>query len=320
LAELTQSRIPVILNPKARSEAARSTAEQVAGFSCQVEIHETGAPLDAKRIARELAEADFPLIVAAGGDGTINEVVSGITAAQQASHGEIQPTLGVLPFGTMNVFARELGIPRNDPPAAWAVIQSGLTAEIDLWLANDTPFIQMAGVGLDAEIIRQTTWKSKKFFGPFSYLLTGLRMVGQARPKLRIEIPGHDEPLNGSTVVIGNGCLYGGSLPFFPGASNRDGRLDILLFRELNTWVLLQLGLAVASNERCRSRRVVYERAEEFTVTSVGASEAPFEVDGEYVGQTPISFRKAGRPLRVAVPADPAPRSLPELAEQHFSS
>ncbi len=121
-------------------------------------------------------------------------------------------------------------------------------------------------------------------------------------------------------MVVGNGCLYGGGFPFFPGASNRDGRLDILLFRKLDTSVLLQLGMAIASNDQCPSNKVVYERAEEFTVLSLDQAEAPFEVDGEYVGHTPIRFRKATRPLRVAVPPNPAPRSLPELASEHFSA
>lgn len=319
MVEAQDNRIPVILNPKAKSEGAKSISEEVADFSYQIEVIETKAEGDARDIAERLAKAGAPLIVAAGGDGTVNEVVSGIALAQEKGKGVILPTLGILPLGTMNVFARELGIPCSDNLAAWAAIQSGLQTDVDLWMANDTPFVQMAGVGLDAEIIKRTTWKSKKILGAFSYIFTGLSLVGRTPPKLRIEFPGRDEPLDGCALVVGNGSLYGGALPFFPRASNVNGKLELLMFRELDSSVLLQLGAALVAHEQCDSSRTIYDRASEFTVTSLDDPQ-PFEVDGELVGETPIHFRPASHPLRVAIPPDPVPKSLPEIADEHFSN
>ncbi len=322
--------IPVILNPKARSERASAISDQVAALSSRIEIHETQHRRDAKAMARSLAATGHPLIVAAGGDGTINEVVSGIAAVQEERGGEAHPTLGILPMGTMNVFARELGIPCRDLPAAWAAICSGQHAQIDLWRANSNLFVQMAGVGIDAEIVRRTTWQSKKRFGPCSYLLTALRMVRRPAPKLRVEIPGRDDddsPRDGSAVIIGNGRLYGGPFSFLPAANNRDGELDLVLFRKLNAAVLLKLGMALVRKRRCSSSpHVHYERAEEFTVTSQDAEAHAFEVDGEYVGHTPVHVRKAEFPLRIAIPSDPDSPARPdagpprqELADEHFS-
>jgi len=315
----SSGRIPVILNPAAKSEGAASLSEQISDFSHQVELHETTGPDDARKFAKSLALEGRPLIVAAGGDGTVNEVATGISTAREESDSEINPVLGILPTGTMNVFARELGIPCNDPLEAWAAIQSGLRVDVDLWMADDRPFLQMAGVGLDAEIIRRTTWQSKKMLGPLSYLFTGISLVGRTPPKLRVEIPGR-EPLHGCAIVVGNGALYGGAIPFFPGASNSDGMLEILVFRKLDAGVLLQLGGAIAAHEYCDSDHIVYERADDFTIHSDGPTEEPMEVDGELGGETPVHFTHAKYRVRVARPPDPRPQSLPQIADEHLSS
>lgn len=253
-------------------------------------------------MAYDLASAGHSLVVAAGGDGTINEVVAGITDFQQATAGSDSTTLGILPIGTMNVFARELGIPRGNLPAAWETIEADHLADIDIWFANDMPFIQMAGVGLDAEIIRRTTWQSKKRLGPLSYLLSWLLLPRAARGQLRVALPGSAGLPTGCAVLVGNGRLYGGSFSFFPDACNRDGLIDILIFRKLNALVLLQLAIALLFSRRCTSSHVSYERAESLEVVSCDDTALPFEVDGEYAGQTPVTFRKATRALRVAVP------------------
>ena len=130
---------------------------------------------NAKELATRGVEEGFENIIAAGGDGTINEVVNGIAGSDA--------TLGILPVGTMNVFSAELGIPTGDLHRSWNVITRGHLVELDMPMANENRFIQMAGVGLDAEVVRKTSLESKKSLGPLSYLIT-LTQVASLPPPI----------------------------------------------------------------------------------------------------------------------------------------
>ncbi|MFN7341872.1 MAG: diacylglycerol/lipid kinase family protein, partial [bacterium] len=121
-------------------------------------MYATNTGQEATELAKRFALDGEPVVVAAGGDGTLNAVISGLAGSRTA--------LGVMPAGTMNVFARELGIPSNSLVKALEVIDQGLIREIDLFSANDAPFVQMAGVGFDAMVIEETKWETKKLLGP----------------------------------------------------------------------------------------------------------------------------------------------------------
>lgn len=174
--------IPVILNPAARSARAGERLEMIRALSPQVEIHATNGAGDARRMARELAAAGARIVVAAGGDGTVNEVTNGLADAGPSS----TAALGILPNGTMNVFANDLGLPAHRMDECWAIIASGRVREIDLWKANDTHFAQLAGVGFDAAVIGNVTWESKKRLGPLSYVKSLLELLKRGSPELTI--------------------------------------------------------------------------------------------------------------------------------------
>jgi diacylglycerol kinase family enzyme len=128
--------ILVILNPAARSERARNVWDRIESLP-RAQVRPTQAPGDAERYAREAAETGVRIVVAAGGDGTINGVVNGLAGSDTA--------LGILPVGTMNVFAAEMGLP-NDLEEAWEIIEAGYTRSIDLAQANEHFFVQLAGL------------------------------------------------------------------------------------------------------------------------------------------------------------------------------
>ena len=117
-------KILVILNPAARGERAKALREKIASLSHHVVVRSTSSPGDARGLAARAVSQGYGTIVAAGGDGTINEVVNGIGGA------DVQ--FGILPVGTMNVFAAELGIPQNNLPKAWQVIEAGCSRLVDL--------------------------------------------------------------------------------------------------------------------------------------------------------------------------------------------
>ncbi|MES2570594.1 MAG: diacylglycerol kinase family protein [Verrucomicrobiota bacterium] len=278
----------VILNPAARSEKARRVWERIKRLpGCRLEL--TAAAGDARTIAKRAVEQGCHTIVAAGGDGTINDVVNGIAGASV--------TLGILPIGTMNVFAAELGIP-NDLAQAWKIIQKGHTRRIDLCRANKTYFVQLAGVGLDAQVVEETTWESKKSFGPFSYLISAAQIAARKPPKLVAESEGRI--YEGSFVLVGNGRYYGGPLSFFKDARIDDGKLDVLIFKNLGYLDLARYIGTIIMGRHTDLSDVEYFQTSHVSVRS--EQEVPVEVDGEVVGRLPVDFRVSSRKLRVLVP------------------
>jgi diacylglycerol kinase (ATP) len=293
--------IPVILNPAARSTKAAALENALRRLSPEPELHLTSGPGDAALIAEKLASAGHELVVSAGGDGTMNEVLQGLCRANaRRKPGEKHTALGVLPLGTMNVFSVELKLPGRDIEGCWREIISGQRREIDLWMASDLYFAQLAGVGLDAQIVQETSWEAKKKFGPLSYVMSAVNVLMRPPPTLSVQIDGKS-PMLGTVVLIGNGRHYGGPFPLFRDASNTDGKLDLIIFRGLGGLEFLQLlrGMLLDGYQECEY--LDYLQASEFTVTS-DAGETPVELDGELAElNAPVVFRPAPFRLSVAV-------------------
>jgi YegS/Rv2252/BmrU family lipid kinase len=293
--------IPVILNPAARSTKAAALEHALRRLSPEPELHLTSGPGDAAVIAEKLASAGHELVVSAGGDGTMNEVLQGLCRVNaRRKPGEKHTALGVLPLGTMNVFSVELQLPGRDIEGCWREITSGQRREVDLWMANDLYFAQLSGVGLDAQIVQETSWEAKKKFGPLSYVMSAVNVLMRPPPTLSVQIDGK-APLLGTVVLIGNGKHYGGPFPLFRDASNTDGKLDLIIFRGLGGLEFLQLlrGMLLDGYQECEY--LDYLQASEFTVTS-DAGETPVELDGELAElNAPVVFRPAPFRLSVAV-------------------
>ena len=257
-------------------------------------VETTSSPGDAKELARSAAEDGYATVVAAGGDGTINEVVNGL-AGRDA-------TLGILPVGTMNVFAAELGVPSN-LTKAWEVIEGGHTRQIDLAKANGSYFVQLAGVGLDAEVVERTTIDSKKVLGPMSYLLTLAQVASKKPPRVTIE-PMDSHPREGSFVLVGNGRYYGGPFTLFKNARLDDELLDVLVFQNQTHWDIIRYVQAAAFGTHPNLPDVEYFQTRGLRLSSTAY--VPVEVDGELTGALPYEFRFSSRKLSVLVPPDKA--------------
>ncbi len=290
--------LPIILNPAARSTKAAILADSIRALQPAPELHFSQCPGDTRRLAFELAAQGHKIIVAAGGDGTVNEAVNGIvqhnlTLADIADHA----ALGVLPAGTMNVFAHEMGLPGR-LEKCWERITRNHLREVDLWQANGQYFVQLAGVGLDAEIVRQTTWEMKKRFGPLSYIMTGLRVLGDQPPRLSVHIEGRP-PLHGSLVLVGSGRHYGGPVPVFRNAKCDDGLLDLIIFHRQHAIEAFQFvtALAFTGFEQCGD--LDYIQVREFRVEC--PSSISYQLDGEFAGASPVEFKPAPFRLKVAL-------------------
>lgn len=258
-------------------------------------LYATNSGKEATELAKKFADDGEPVVIAAGGDGTLNAVVSGLAGSSTA--------IGVMPAGTMNVFARELGIPSNSLNKALEVIDRGVIREIDLFSANDAPFVQMAGVGFDAMVIEETRWEMKKLLGPLAYLLAAVKVLGKKPPIMDIvSCDGRRE--QGVAVLCGNGSLYGGQFKLFRKASNLDSKLDVIVFKESGYRFVLDALHGIAQGGIDLAASTVYFQSEAVTVTS--ATAVPVEIDGELLGRfNEIRFRETATRLRVLAPEPP---------------
>jgi YegS/Rv2252/BmrU family lipid kinase len=286
----------VIFNPAARGERARKLQQFLESkTSAAVTLAATTAPGDAQRLATQALANGHELIVAAGGDGTVNEVINGI--------GTSGATLGVLRGGTVNVFGHELGIP-NNLAAAWAILERGQTRAIDLACAHTAGdaryFVQLAGVGFDAWAVQHASWELKKKIGSLSYLWAGLKGVGSPHVNVEVATNGSGALGRGVAVLIGNGRFYGGRFALFPDARLDDGKLDVCVFESGGYLDVLRYAQGVVRGVHTKFRDVRYFQAEHFECRASGA--APFEVDGELAGAAPVRFTVIPRALRVVAP------------------
>lgn len=292
----------IIFNPTARGEKARHFRRHLGEIGSKSALKQTARPEDARRLATEAVGEGFEIIVAAGGDGTVNEVLNGMADAPQ---GLQHARLGVLPLGTVNVFARELGIPRKLEPA-WQTILQARETLIDLPSVEyhhrgavlRRCFAQLAGAGLDARAIELVHWPLKKKIGPLAYVVAGLRAL--FHPSSKITVTAGDRTATGELVLIGNGRLYGGEFRIFPEADLRDGLLEVCVFPRV-TWLTLARCCAPLMLRRTLPPHAT-ENFQTASFTLAGSPPAPVEVDGEFIGHIPATFSVVRSGLRVIVP------------------
>lgn len=282
----------VILNPAARGERAKRWQSKIESITKGSVVCATSRSGHAETLARKAARDGFEKIVAAGGDGTINEVVNGLAGTSA--------TLGLLPLGTVNVFAMELGVPANNLRHCWDIIQRGKTRLVDLPNANGKYFVQLGGIGLDAQVVKETSLAFKRSFGPLSYLISAAQIAARQPPRLFIESENAsiDE---GSFVLIGNGRLYGGPFPFFKHARIDDGLFDVVVFKRLGYLEIIKYLQDVVFSSEIRTPEIEYFQTRHLRVTS--DEDVPVELDGELVGKCPVEFGIQKKALRVLAPS-----------------
>ena len=291
----------VIFNPTAQGDKARRFRAQLDAMAARAVLKQTTAAGDARQLAAQAVAEGCTTVIAAGGDGTVNEVLNGLGDADAFA----RVRLGVLPLGTINVFARELGIPSR-PAAAWELILRGRYTRIDLGFVDFSQggqtqrryFTQLGGAGLDARAIELVDWQQKKKFGPLAYVLAGWRALRETQPQITVTSP--RQTLTGELVLVGNGERYGGRMKIFPGANLRDGLLDVCVVPRARMVPVLTGAVWAAVWGRLPEWMVRRARAATFTLTA--ATGAGFELDGDFIGQLPAQFGVEREKLRVIVP------------------
>lgn len=293
-----------IVNPSAKGDRARTFLQSRRVWSSIGAVMETRGPGDGEYLASQAVHAGFTTIIAAGGDGTVLEVLNGMRQDDGRSEGV---RLGVLPLGTVNVFAKELGMPACLESCRDVFLRSK-TKEIDLPFAQFDQgderrcrryFTQLGGAGLDAFAIQAVDWELKKRLGPFAYVWAGLKVIRRKLPLIQCRTS-EGRQVNGTMVLIGNGTFYGGRFRVFPNASLNDGFLHALVFHHLHWSRLPGLGMALWLDRLHLRQDVTYLRSRRFDF--IGSREIPFELEGDIVGYLPAQMELSGTKLQVIVP------------------
>ena len=297
--------ICVIFNPSARGEKAKKFRAHLEEAGYDWTLKPTPRPGAARSLAAEAVREGYKTIVAAGGDGTLNEVLNGMADVPEGFNAA---RLGVLPLGTINVFARELRLPLNIQKVFPLLNESGDGAELRLDVGcaeyqtcggtEKRYFVQLAGAGFDARSIQLVDWEIKKKVGPAAYVLAGLQALGGEQPQITIECEGKKEM--GELILIGNGKFYGGNFPLFHKGDLQDGVLDAVVFPKLNWQSLPGHMLNFVRGAMFKEGGSIYLQGKEFTLTA--NMRAGLQLEGEWVGELPAKITIVPKALRVVAP------------------
>ncbi len=289
-------RTMVLINPAAgggragrRWEMIRSLASRQFSF----DEHRTREPGEATRVAAQAARDGVERMLVVGGDGTLHEVVNGLagTAVRVAP----------MPFGTGNDFARGVGMKIGPSDLLEGLARDG-ERFVDLGQVHGRYYLNVAGVGFDAEVARIVNAMPTKAGGTLPYLMTAVREAFRFQPsELSVCMDGAARPPGRQLMVaVGNGSAYGGGMQVCPGAEVDDGLLDVLLVGDLRGAAILRLLPRVFRGKHLGCAGVELHRAARVEID--GPAQAVLHADGELLGGLPAVFTVAHRALRLWIP------------------
>lgn len=289
-------RILAIYNPTAGRRARRKFERFRAALErlgTAVATAETAAPMHARSLAEAADPARFDAVAVAGGDGTINEAVNGLV------HSGLP--LAILPLGTANVLANELGLPRAPEAlakiAALAPTRSVVPAEI-VTAARNEPwrFLLMAGVGFDAEVVAHLDLRLKRRIGKAAYALASLEQLSRHRPR-RFLARLDGAAAAPASLVVARAHFYGGRFVLAPEARLDRAALYAVLFPGVSRLATLRYMAGAVSGTLARQRDVEVRPAAEIELS--GPEGAPVQVDGDVRAYLPARIRLAAAPVAI---------------------
>ena len=274
----------------------------------QVSVYVLSGAGQGAELARAAIQSGCQIIVAVGGDGTINDVLQGMQL-EGGVNGEIgktgmTATLGLIPMGTANVLARILGLPLHDPAHAARILGAGNTRLIDIGQAGTRWFALVAGIGFDGAATQAVNVKWKRRIGELAYVLAALRLA-MRYPRQEIEIVcdgGPAQTFDAYLVLVANGGQYGGGFRLGPSPRLDDGLLDVYVCERRGPlpWSVLRHGIALLNDRFEGAAGVHHLRV--LTVRISANAALPVQIDGDSAGDTPLFIEIAPAALRVLVP------------------
>lgn len=276
-------RARIIYNPSAGREQFRRelpyVLEQLEKAGYETSAHATTGEGDATRAAEIAVEREYNLVVVAGGDGTINEVITGIAEA------EYKPTIGIIPAGTTNDFARALSIPKDVKKAVKIMLDNKEQA-LDIGKVNGQYFVNIAGGGDLTELTYDVPTKMKAAIGQLAYYVKGIEMLPSIRPS-SVTIEYDDEVFTGEIMLflVANTNSVGGFEKLAPDALLDDGYFDLLILKKANLGEFLRVATAGLRGAHLEDENIIYTQARRIKVTP--NEKMLLNIDGEYGGELP---------------------------------
>lgn len=318
----------LIYNPHGGQVVVRHVVEEVVAFLTRngwnVSYRETTKPAEATQLARNAVRDGAEVVIAAGGDGTVSEVANGLM--------HTDTVLGVLPVGTSNSWALQMGIPSLNPllpssriakvvadieeridlpmPAnyyrkvlldAAQVLVERHTVAVDMGEVAGRYFLMWAGIGLDASVLRSVPPMEKAALGTWAYLITALGAAGRSSsPAVKLTLDGKTIEVNTQLIVVSNIQLYGGIMAIGSRAVVNDGKLDVCIFKGDGFFTFVQHAFNVFSGQHLDDPKTEYYQCREIIIESCQA--LPVHVDGEPFTETPVTIRVLPSALKTIVP------------------
>ncbi len=280
--------------------------------------------MEATELARQAADRGAKVVIAAGGDGTVNEVANGLVNTDVA--------LGVLPVGTTNTWALQMGIPALNPVLpgtqvgkvvaglqeriarplltryhrkvlvdAAQVLVEGQTVAVDVGAVAGRYFLMWAGIGLDAAVLESISLKEKRLLGSWAYVLTAFQLGSRySGTDIWLNLDGREVKTKSPLVVVSNIQLYGGIMAIGAKACVNDAKLDVCIFKGDGFFTFVGHAMKVLAHRHLNDPKVEYYQCREIAVDS--AHSLPVHVDGEPFVKTPVTIRNVSSALKVLVP------------------
>ncbi|MBC1482669.1 diacylglycerol kinase [Listeria sp. FSL L7-1509] len=292
-----QKRAMIIYNPAAGKNKFRKLlpdAEQIltnADFDVTL-VPSTKAPKSTKKIAKQAAEEEYDVVIAAGGDGTVNEVVNGLMQVTNP------PKLGILPVGTTNDYARALNFAK-DPLEALHIIAKQETVRVDIGKANETEFfINNAAGGKITEITYAVKESMKSKWGRLAYLFSGLRILPKLSP-VDVEISYNDQLFQGEILLffVNKSNSVGGMETLCPPAQLNSGMFELLILKKVSPQKLFQLFASIKKGTHLESEHVIHARTNKVEIRSM--ADLNISYDGVYGGKAPYTLEVIPEALEI---------------------
>jgi diacylglycerol kinase (ATP) len=298
--------VEIVINPSSAEavEGIRAGVATLRDEGHTVHPHLTFESGDARRLAREAAERGADVVVAAGGDGTINEVVNGLHDWADAEGAGSAPRLGLIPLGTANDFAGELGVPR-DPAEALRVAVDGDAYPVDLATVNGRCFLNVSTGGFGAEATDESSDELKKLLGPIAYVITGVKKFVALAPSSARFTSGGETLHDGEFLIfaVGNARRTGGGVRLTGEASLADGLLDLCVVASMSHLEFVRIAPQLRMGSHVEHPKVIYRQVREVTVEA--DVELSVNADGESMSARRFEYGLVPHQISVMAPTPP---------------
>ena len=299
----------VIYNPTSGKELVKKNLADILSIleECSYEASAfatTPEENSAKNEAFRVAQLGFDLIVAAGGDGTINEVVNGIAPLEN------RPKMAIIPAGTTNDYARALKVPRDNIIKAAEVIKKNQLVKMDIGKANETYFINIAAGGHLTELTYEVPSELKSIFGYLAYLAKGAEMLPRVKPiKMRMTYDDGIYEGNASMFFLGLTNSVGGFEKIAPDAKLDDGKFSLIIVKTANVFEILHLvALMLKGGKHIEDPRLIYTKTSFLYAETLDEdSKMMINLDGEYGGDAPMEFKNLHQHIEMFANTDDIP-------------